>query len=231
MPSPIIRQKRSSVEVLGDASCPVSAETTSQPTWSLRTKRLIDIFAALAGIAVCGVIYLWYGSRIRRETGGSALFRQLRVGHNGRRFCIYKFRTMYANAEDLLKELAAHNEMSGHLFKMQNDPRITPLGRKLRRRYLDELPQFFNVLRGEMSLVGARPPTVEEVAHYSLHHRRRLSMKPGITGLWQIVGNGGVKDFEDVVRLDCEYIDNWSLLLDLKIIAKTLLTLTRAKGW
>lgn len=197
----------------------------------LLLKRMLDLCGAAAGLCLCAVAYLWYGQRLRRETGGTVLFRQRRVGHNGRRFTLYKFRTMRARAEELKLGLTAHNEMRGPIFKLSNDPRVTPTGRRLRRRHLDELPQFFNVLRGEMSLVGTRPPTEDEVTVYDEHHHRRLSMKPGLTGLWQLSGNGAVRDFEDVVKLDCEYIDNWSLWLDLKIMARTMAKVMRGDGW
>jgi lipopolysaccharide/colanic/teichoic acid biosynthesis glycosyltransferase len=197
----------------------------------LTIKRVIDIVGALLGLIVCGFAYLFYGRRIRRETEGSVLFKQTRVGRNGRLFTFYKFRTMHVTAEDQLCELAKHNEMTGHIFKMRDDPRVTPLGRMLRRRYLDELPQFWNVLRGEMSLVGTRPPTPNEVANYSAHHQRRLSMKPGVTGLWQLHGNGTVSDFEEIVELDCRYIDNWSIGEDCKILAGTILKFCHGGGW
>ena len=138
---------------------------------------------------------------------------------------------MHHDAERRLEELAAFNEMKGPMFKVKHDPRVTPTGVKLRRRHLDELPQFWNVLKGEMSLVGTRPPTEDEVAHYHEIHRRRLSVKPGLTGLWQLNGNHGVSDFEDVVKLDCEYIDNWSLKLDLRIILQTIRKVLRADAW
>jgi lipopolysaccharide/colanic/teichoic acid biosynthesis glycosyltransferase len=138
---------------------------------------------------------------------------------------------MYVDAEERLKELLARNQMKGFIFKIKDDPRVTPTGSVLRRRHLDELPQFWNVLRGEMSLVGTRPPTTNELAQYLPHHRRRLSMKPGITGFWQLQGNGTVDDFESIVKLDCEYIDNWSLWLDCKVLAKTVLKVVRGGGW
>lgn len=158
-------------------------------------------------------------------------FAQTRVGKNGRRFSLYKLRTMYADAGQRLNELARFNEMRGPIFKMKNDPRVTPTGRVLRERHLDELPQFWNVLKGDMSLVGTRPPTTSEFEVYDDHHYRRLSIKPGLTGLWQIKGNGKVTDFEDVVKLDCEYIDNWSIWLDCKIIAKTVIKMISRTGW
>ena len=151
------------------------------------------------------------------------LFRQQRSGINGRPFTLYKFRTMVTNAEQLKHELAAMNEMNGPVFKVSNDPRVTPIGKFLRKYSLDELPQLFNVLRGEMSLVGPRPLPVDEVKRFNdLAHRRRLSVKPGLTCLWQISGRNNVSDFKEWVRLDLEYIDNWSLWLDLKILWRTL---------
>jgi lipopolysaccharide/colanic/teichoic acid biosynthesis glycosyltransferase len=178
-----------------------------------------------------GVIYVWYGPRLRRESGGSVLFRQQRVGKNGRTFTLYKFRTMCLEAERQRAALTAQNEMSGPIFKIKNDPRVTRLGRKLRKHHLDELPQCWNVLKGDMSLVGARPPTENETAAYANNHYRRLSMKPGITGLWQLNGNSAVKDFEGVVKLDCDYIDNCSLWLDFRILTKTVAKVIRGGGW
>jgi lipopolysaccharide/colanic/teichoic acid biosynthesis glycosyltransferase len=138
---------------------------------------------------------------------------------------------MYSGSEQCKAELDRHNEMNGPIFKLRNDPRVTHTGRRLRRRHLDELPQFWNVLKGEMSLVGTRPPTENEAVVYSDHHQRRLSIKPGLTGLWQLSGNGAVKDFEEVVKLDCEYIDNWSLWLDFKIVARTIAKVVRGNAW
>jgi lipopolysaccharide/colanic/teichoic acid biosynthesis glycosyltransferase len=138
---------------------------------------------------------------------------------------------MRADSERLKAVLDSQNEMNGPIFKLKDDPRVTPTGRKLRRRHLDELPQFWNVLKGEMSLVGTRPPTGDETVAYLEHHQRRLSIKPGLTGLWQLNGNGAVKDFEEVVKLDCEYIDNWSLWLDAKIVAKTVSKVLRGDAW
>ena len=197
----------------------------------LALKRVLDVTGALAGLILAAVVWLIFGWRIRRETGASVLFAQQRASHNGRRFTLYKFRTMYADAERGLGELRAHNQMKGPMFKLRDDPRVTATGMLLRRRHLDELPQFWNVLKGEMSLVGTRPPTDDEVATYEEHHHRRLSMKPGLTGLWQLNGNHGVSDFEEVVRLDCEYIEHWSLWLDLRIIANTVTKVLRGDGW
>jgi lipopolysaccharide/colanic/teichoic acid biosynthesis glycosyltransferase len=153
------------------------------------------------------------------------------VGQNGRLFALYKFRTMRVDAEARLGELQRANEMQGAVFKVRDDPRVTALGKWLRARHLDELPQFWSVLRGEMSLVGTRPPTLDEVECYRPHHRRRLSMKPGITGLWQLAGNEAVRDFEDIVRLDCEYIDTWSFRSDVRILVMTVAKVLRRSGW
>jgi exopolysaccharide biosynthesis polyprenyl glycosylphosphotransferase len=219
------------VEDCGEGSFFLSLAAVPQDALQLATKRLIDIAGALAGLVLFTVAAAVYSRRLRKETGASALFRQQRVGRNGRRFTLYKFRTMYHDAERQLGELLALNEMKGPMFKVKHDPRVTPTGVKLRRRHLDELPQFWNVLKGEMSLVGTRPPTPDEVAQYRDAHRRRLSMKPGLTGLWQLNGNQGVNDFEDVVKLDCDYIDNWSLKLDLRIIVQTIKKVFRADAW
>ncbi len=209
----------------------LSLAAVPQSALAMLIKRLIDVAGAMVGLFLCGPLWCWYGPQLRRETGGSVLFRQHRVGRNGRRFTLYKFRTMRADAEELKAQLKAHNEMNGAIFKLKDDPRVTATGHRLRRRHLDEFPQFWNVLRGEMSLVGTRPPTEDEVSAYDEHHHRRLSMKPGLTGLWQLNGNGAVKNFEDVVKLDCEYIDNWSLWLDLKIMAGTMAKVMRGDAW
>lgn len=222
---------RYSVAPLGPSAYLLSVETVPQSRWPLAIKRLMDVLGALVGLCLCGVAYLWYGLRIRKQSGGAIIFRQRRIGRNGRSFTVFKFRTMYVDAEARLAELLAHNQMRGCMFKIADDPRITPIGKVLRRRHLDELPQFWNVLRGEMSLVGTRPPTPDEVASYRSHHRRRLSMKPGITGLWQIRGNHLINDFEEIVKLDCRYIDIWSLWLDCKILLKTVPKVLRGNGW
>ncbi len=137
---------------------------------------------------------------------------------------------MYADAEKRKQALMAQNKMDGHMFKMDNDPRITKVGKFIRKYSIDELPQFWNVLKGDMSLIGTRPPTVEEFEQYESHHKRRLSMKPGITGLWQVSGRSNIQDFEEVVKLDCEYIDTWSPALDIKILFKTVNVVLTHKG-
>src|SRR5208283_2717755 len=196
----------------------LSLTAVPQDVVRLAVKRVLDVVGAAVGLMMCALAWLIYGWRLRRETGASAFFRQYRVGQNGRRFVLYKFRTMHHDAEERRNELRAQNQMQGPMFKLKQDPRVTATGKQLRRRHLDELPQFWNVLKGEMSLVGTRPPTRNEVETYENRHHRRLSMRPGITGMWQVTGNHAVRDFEEVVKLDCEYIDGWSLALDLKLI-------------
>jgi lipopolysaccharide/colanic/teichoic acid biosynthesis glycosyltransferase len=154
----------------------------------------------------------------------------VRIGRNGRRFTFYKFRSMYRDAEERKKELVAQNEMDGLMFKLEDDPRITKVGRFLRKTSLDEFPQFFNVVKGDMSLVGTRPPTVDEFERYTQYYRRRISMTPGLTGLWQVSGRSEIEAFEEVVKLDLQYIDNWSLWLDLKIMFKTIAVVITGKG-
>jgi lipopolysaccharide/colanic/teichoic acid biosynthesis glycosyltransferase len=168
---------------------------------------------------------------IKFSSRGPLFFKQQRSGQNGRPFTLYKFRTMVTNAEQYKHELEAMNEMSGPVFKLTNDPRVTPVGRFLRKYSLDELPQLWNVLRGDMSLVGPRPLPVDEVRRFSdLAHRRRLSVKPGLTCLWQIGGRNQIFDFKEWVRLDLEYIDNWSLWLDVKILLLTIPAVLRGTG-
>jgi lipopolysaccharide/colanic/teichoic acid biosynthesis glycosyltransferase len=200
-------------------------------TLALAGKRLMDVAGSLVGLVFCVAAYLLLSRRIRRESGGSVLFRQRRVGKSGREFEMHKFRTMAVDAEHQQKKLLARNEMRGPVFKIRDDPRIIPVGKLLRRFHIDELPQFWDVFRGKMSLVGARPPTPSEVELYEPHHFRRLRMKPGLTGLWQLYGNSHVNDFEEIVSLDCRYIDNWSLWLDLKILLKTLPRIAKGNGW
>lgn len=216
------------VDDCGGGSIFLSLAIVPQDALQLAAKRLIDIVGGIAGLTFFGFAAAIYAQRLRRETGASALFRQQRFGRNGRVFTLYKFRTMYRNAERQLEKLLALNEMRGPMFKLKHDPRVTPTGAKLRRRHLDELPQFWNVLKGEMSLVGTRPPTPKEVANYREVDHRRLSMKPGLTGLWQLNGNQAVSDFDEVVKLDCKYIENWSLALDFRIILQTIRKVMRA---
>lgn len=199
--------------------------STPEASWQMAVKQLMDFLGAatllllLTVIPVLPIIALL----IRIKSPGPILFRQQRSGLNGRPFTMLKFRTMVTDAEQRKDELALLNELTGPVFKLTHDPRVTPLGRFLRKYSFDELPQLWNVLRGEMSLVGPRPLPVDETRRFSdLAHRRRLSVKPGLTCLWQISGRSDVKDFSDWVRLDLEYIDNWSLGLDVKILLLTI---------
>jgi exopolysaccharide biosynthesis polyprenyl glycosylphosphotransferase len=207
--------------------------TAPDASWQSFCKQVLDILLALISLALLAPVFILIAALIKSGSSGPILFRQKRCGLNGQPFTILKFRTMATDAEQRQHELASMNEMSGPVFKIANDPRITPIGRVLRRWSLDELPQLYNVLRGEMSMVGPRPLPVDEVRRFQdLAHRRRLSVKPGLTCLWQISGRNNVSDFRDWVRLDLEYIDNWSLWLDLKILWRTIpavLTGTGAK--
>jgi exopolysaccharide biosynthesis polyprenyl glycosylphosphotransferase len=197
--------------------------TTPQASWQSVIKQLIDFVGALLMVILVSPIFVLTALLIKLSSPGPVLFRQQRCGLNGHPFTIFKFRTMVTNAEQRKHELAAMNEMSGPVFKMKNDPRITRIGKLLRKFSLDEFPQLFNVLRGEMSIVGPRPLPVDEVKRFDdMAHRRRLSVKPGLTCLWQVSGRNNVSDFRDWVRLDLEYIDNWSLWLDLKIMWRTI---------
>jgi exopolysaccharide biosynthesis polyprenyl glycosylphosphotransferase len=205
--------------------------TTPETSWQIITKLLLDFLGALFLIILFSPLMLVIAALVKFTSPGPAFFRQQRSGLNGAPFEILKFRTMTSNAEQLKHELAAMNEMSGPVFKVTNDPRITRFGKWLRKYSLDELPQLFNVLRGDMSLVGPRPLPVDEVRRFSdLAHRRRLSVKPGLTCLWQIKGRNQISDFKEWVRLDLEYIDNWSIWLDLKILLLTPPAVLRGTG-
>ena len=193
-------------------------------------KRIIDILGGLVGLIFTGIITVFLGPAIKLDSPGPIFFSQVRIGKNGRRFKIYKFRSMYTDAEERKKELEAQNEMNGLMFKMENDPRVTKVGKFIRKTSLDEFPQFLNVLKGDMSLVGTRPPTENEFKQYNEHYRRRLSMTPGLTGLWQISGRSDIEDFDEVVKLDLRYIDNWSLTEDFKILLKTVGVVLFGKG-
>ena len=196
----------------------------------LVVKRLMDILGACVGLLLTALLAVVIAPLIVLDSRGPVFFAQNRVGRNGRTFRLYKFRSMRKDADALKASMMAENEMEGALFKIQNDPRITRVGRFLRHTSLDEMPQFWNVLKGEMSLVGTRPPTVDEYALYTPHQKRRLSFRPGITGLWQISGRNNISSFNEVVELDLEYIDNWSIRLDSKILAKTILVVIERKG-
>ena len=205
--------------------------TAPETSWQGLVKQLMDFFGALVLLILLSPLFLLIAAAIKFASPGPVFFRQQRSGLNGAPFTLYKFRTMVTNAEQFKHELEAMNEMRGPVFKVTNDPRVTPIGKWLRRYSLDELPQLFNVLRSEMSLVGPRPLPVDEVKRFNdLAHRRRLSVKPGLTCLWQISGRNQISDFKDWVRLDLEYIDNWSLWLDLKILLRTIPAVFAATG-
>jgi exopolysaccharide biosynthesis polyprenyl glycosylphosphotransferase len=194
-----------------------------EASWQGVFKQMLDLSGAFVLILLLIPVWLFVPIAIRLTSPGPALFRQRRCGLNGRPFTMLKFRSMVSDAEQRKQELAALNEMGGPVFKVTNDPRVTGVGRLLRKYSIDEVPQLFNVLRGEMSLVGPRPLPVDEVRRFDdPAHRRRLSVKPGLTCLWQVSGRNNVSDFQDWVRLDLEYIDNWSLWLDLKILWRTI---------
>ncbi len=199
-------------------------------TRQMIAKRALDIAGSLVGMVILGIATIFVAPAIKLDSPGPVFFGQTRVGKNGRKFTFYKFRSMYQDAEARKKELMASNEVKGLMFKMEDDPRITRVGKFIRKTSIDELPQFFNVLRGDMSLVGTRPPTVDEFEHYEAKHKCRLSMTPGLTGLWQISGRSDIKDFDEVVRLDMQYIDNWSILTDIKILLLTVKVVLTGRG-
>jgi lipopolysaccharide/colanic/teichoic acid biosynthesis glycosyltransferase len=191
-------------------------------------KRLIDIAGGLAGLFLLAIVLIPTAIAIRLDSPGPIFYRQRRCGLKGKAFTIYKFRSMVQNAEALKNFV--ENESVGHIFKNSRDPRITRIGRLLRKTSLDEFPQFWNVLKGEMSLVGTRPPTLDEVQHYNMRHWRRLAVKPGMTGEWQVRGRSNVKDFEDIVSLDLKYQERWTPLYDIQLIALTFIILFRGSG-
>ncbi len=204
------------------------AEQQVHPSSNSRIKRLLDIVGALVGLLITGIIAIPVAIAIRVDNPGPIFYSQLRCGLKGKTFRIWKFRSMIVEA-DRLQHLV-NNQAKGNIFKNKNDPRVTRVGKFLRRTSLDELPQFWNVLKGEMSLVGTRPPTIKEVMKYKKHHWQRLNVKPGITGEWQANGRSNVTDFEEIVRMDREYQEKWSIAYDLKLIWKTIWAVLNKKG-
>ena len=196
----------------------------------LAVKRLFDILGGIIGMVFTAIIFIFLAPAIKLDSPGPVIFSQTRVGRNGKRFKFYKFRSMYIDAEERKKDLMKQNQVNGLMFKMDDDPRITKVGKFIRKTSLDEFPQFWNVLKGDMSLVGTRPPTEDEFQHYNEYYRKRLSIKPGITGLWQVSGRSDIKDFDEVVKLDIKYIDNWSITEDFRILLKTIAVVFKHKG-
>ncbi len=208
-------------------------------TPQLFIKRVIDIIGGLIGCLITGILFLFLAPCIYIQSPGPIFFSQVRVGKGGKKFKIYKFRSMYLDAEKRKAELMAKNNIQdGRMFKMDNDPRIIGsekgpnkgIGNFIRKTSLDEFPQFFNVLKGDMSLIGTRPPTVDEWEKYELHHRARLAIRPGLTGMWQVSGRSDIVDFEEVVKLDRHYIERWSFGLDVQILLKTVWVVLRGEG-
>ena len=205
-------------------------------------KRCLDIAGGIVGTILTGVILLFVAPIIKIQSPGPVIFKQQRIGRNGKIFTIYKIRSMYMDAEERKKELMEKNTMQGNMFKLENDPRIIGsktlpdgtykkgIGNFIRDYSLDEFPQFINVVKGDMSLVGTRPPTVDEWEKYTPYHRARMTFRPGVTGMWQISGRSDITDFEEVVKLDMQYINNWTPALDFRIIAKTVLNVIKKDG-
>ena len=234
--------KRQFIEKIGDYTVLTTSLNYSSAK-QLCAKRCMDIAGGLAGCILTGVIFLFVAPIIYMQSPGPIFFSQERVGENGKKFKMYKFRSMYMDAEERKAELMKDNKLGdGKMFKLDFDPRVignkilpdgthkTGIGDFIRRTSLDEFPQFYNVLRGDMSIIGTRPPLISETNLYELHHRARLAIKPGITGMWQVSGRSDITDFEEVVRLDKEYITNWNIGLDIKILFKTILVVFKKDG-
>lgn len=233
-----VSNRKQYVSKLGRNSV-LTVSVTLTGKFQVFAKRALDILGGLLGFILTGILTVFLSPLIFVQSPGPIFFSQQRVGRNGKIFRIYKFRSMYMDAEERKAEFAMHNEIAGGMmFKMENDPRIIGsekgpgrgIGNFIRRYSLDEFPQFLNVLKGEMSLVGTRPPTIDEWEKYELHHRSRLAIKPGITGLWQVSGRSNIRDFEEVVKLDTKYISEWSIGLDIRILLKTVLVMFKKDG-
>ena len=224
-------QNKQFIEDIGEYTVLTTAFNYMMP-YQVLVKRLFDIFTGIIGCLVTLMLALIIGPIIAIKSPGPIFFKQERIGQNGKHFKMLKFRSMVMNADEMKMELQNSNTVSdGMMFKMDNDPRIIPgIGNFIRKWSLDEFPQFINVLKGDMSLIGTRPPTVDEWEKYKYHHRARLAMKPGITGMWQVSGRSQITDFEKVVELDTWYITNWRISLDIKILLKTFVVLFQRKG-
>lgn len=214
-----VTNSEKAIQRFGNSSV-VNFSTTFYRSSDVALKRIMDIIGSLFGLVICGIVSIFLVPLIKKD-GGPAIFAQDRVGRNGRIFKFYKFRSMRVDAEEIKKDLMSQNQMQGGMFKIENDPRVTKIGYFIRKTSLDELPQFWNVLKGDMSLVGTRPPTLDEYMKYTPEQKRRLSFKPGITGLWQISGRSNITNFDDVVKLDVTYLDGWTIWKDIEILIKT----------
>ena len=215
-----VTNSEKAIQHFGNSSV-VNFSTTFYRSSDVALKRMMDIIGSLIGLVICGIASIFLVPLIKRD-GGPVIFAQDRVGRNGRIFKFYKFRSMKVDAEEIKKDLMSQNQMQGGMFKIENDPRVTKIGHFIRKTSLDELPQFWNVLKGDMSLVGTRPPTLDEYMKYTPEQKRRLSFKPGITGLWQVSGRSNIKNFDDVVKLDVTYLDGWTIWKDIEILLKTI---------
>ena len=223
-----VTNSEKAIQRFGNSSV-VNFSTTFYRSSDVALKRMMDIIGSLFGLVICGIVSIFLIPLIKRD-GGPAIFAQDRVGRNGRIFKFYKFRSMRVDAEEIKKDLMSQNQMQGGMFKIENDPRITKIGHFIRKTSLDELPQFWNVLKGDMSLVGTRPPTLDEYMKYTPEQKRRLSFKPGITGLWQISGRSNNTKFDDVVKLDVTYLDGWTIWKDIEILLKTIKVVVMKDG-
>lgn len=230
------------IEKIGDYTV-ITASMNYASTTQLLAKRGMDIIGGLVGCIITLIVTIFVGPAIYIASPGPIFFAQERIGRNGRKFKMYKFRSMYMDAEERKKELMAQNKVSdGMMFKMDFDPRIignkilpdgtkkTGIGQFIRKTSIDELPQFWNILKGDMSLVGTRPPTLDEWEKYEPHHRARMSFRPGLTGLWQVSGRSNITDFEEVVKLDTQYIEEWSVKNDIRIIFQTIIRVMKNDG-
>ena len=223
-----VTNSEKAIQRFGDSSV-VNFSTTFYRSSDVALKRMMDIIGSLIGLVFCGIVSIFLVPLIKKD-GGPAIFAQDRVGRNGRVFKFYKFRSMRVDAEEIKKDLMSQNQMQGGMFKIENDPRVTKIGHFIRKTSLDELPQFWNVLKGDMSLVGTRPPTLDEYMKYTPEQKRRLSFKPGITGFWQISGRSNITNFDDVVKLDVAYLDGWTIWKDIEILLKTIKVVVMKDG-
>ncbi|VEP17105.1 Galactosyl transferase CpsE (fragment) [Hyella patelloides LEGE 07179] len=224
----IVEHKLSSVTFSTIEEQKTKTELAPHPSVNSKGKRLLDILGAIIGLIITGILFIPIAIAIKLDNPGSILFSQNRCGYQGRTFRIWKFRSMVTNASEL--QHLVENRVQGPLFKNENDPRITRVGSFFRKTSLDELPQFWNVLKGEMSLVGTRPPTCDEVATYKAEYFQRLEVKPGLTGEWQVNGRSKIEDFAKVLHLDLQYQKKWSLLYDMKLILKTISIIFNSKS-